>query len=481
MRVRKHYSAFPPRSFLALQLSGLFFFVLLGDLPQELFHKLFRLSGGKAWIRGHHLSDNEHSPIEVNCLSIRNSNHGMNFKPLIIALPVAFLIGCASEPTPDMLPGGQPNFDTYAIQAKAYVAERRHYVTDDHVAEIEGNSPFEIRPKNPNGQAVLMIHGLGDSPWTFTDLGKTLADQGYLVRTMLLPGHGTRPADMIGVTSEDWTKAVNEQVALLKKQYPKIWLAGFSTGCNLALDYSEEHPDDVEGLLLFSPAMQVRTSLIKLAPIADLFVTWLRAPDKKTAGDAPFKYNTVPMDAIVAFKHTMDTSNDYLTKNKITKPVIVMMSQHDSIINTQSLVKVFDKALTNPASKIIWYGKLPDGKYSKKVVAKSDYLPELRIKSFAHMSIPFSPDNVWYGKDGKFRYCRNSASAKDVQDCRNDPDVWYGAWGTHDGEHSFARLTYNPYFGWQAKQILKVMKSGEQKPRASGIIEKVEPQQKGLN
>ena len=94
-----------------------------------------------------------------------------------------------------------------------------------------------------------MIHGLGDSPWTFTDLGKTLADQGYLVRTMLLPGHGTRPADMIGVTSEDWTKVVNEQVALLKKQYPKIWLAGFSTGCNLALDYSEEHPDDVEGLL----------------------------------------------------------------------------------------------------------------------------------------------------------------------------------------------------------------------------------------
>ena len=103
----------------------------------------------------------------------------------MIALPVAFLIGCASEPTPDMLPGGQPTFDSYAIQAKAYVAERRHFVTDDHVAEIEGNSPFEIQPKNPNGQAVLMIHGLGDSPWTFTDIGKSLADQGYLVRGIL--------------------------------------------------------------------------------------------------------------------------------------------------------------------------------------------------------------------------------------------------------------------------------------------------------
>ena len=75
----------------------------------------------------------------------------MNFKQLIIFLPAALLLGCAAEPTPDMLPGGQTTFDSYAIQAKAYVAERRHFVTEDHVAEIEGNSPFEIRPKNPNG------------------------------------------------------------------------------------------------------------------------------------------------------------------------------------------------------------------------------------------------------------------------------------------------------------------------------------------
>ena len=108
----------------------------------------------------------------MSCLSIRNSNYIHDeLQAVMIALPVAFLIGCASEPTPDMLPGGQPTFDSYAIQAEAYVAERRHFVTDDHVAEIEGNSPFEIQPKNPNGQAVLMIHGLGDSPWTFTDIG----------------------------------------------------------------------------------------------------------------------------------------------------------------------------------------------------------------------------------------------------------------------------------------------------------------------
>ena len=90
----------------------------------------------------------------------------------MIALPVAFLIGCASEPTPDMLPGGQPTFDSYAIQAKAYVAERRHFVTDDHVAEIEGNSPFEIQPKNPNGQASEIPLGrlpISENLWPIRD------------------------------------------------------------------------------------------------------------------------------------------------------------------------------------------------------------------------------------------------------------------------------------------------------------------------
>lgn len=399
----------------------------------------------------------------------------MRRKLFLTFFAAALLAGCAGEPSPDRMPEGQPNFDSYVWDTKAFVAEHKYFVTDDHTAEIEGNSPFEMKPAHPNGQAVLLIHGLGDSPWTFRDIAKTLSDKGYLVRAILLPGHGTKPADMIGVTSDDWESAVAQQVGYLKKKYPKIWLGGFSTGCNLAMQYADAHPQNVEGLILFSPAMQVRTALIKLAPIADLFVTWLRSPEKRTQGDAPFKYNTVPMDGIVAFKHTMDASNDILTNKKISMPVIVMMSEHDSIINTQSLVKAFDRALTNPASEIIWYGKLPEEQYSSKVVVRPDYLPDMRIKSFAHMSLPFSPQNSWYGENGKFRYCRNSMSSKDVQACQKDPDVWFGAWGTHDGEHSFARLTFNPYYDWQSKEILKVIQSRPAANDDSGIIETVEP------
>ena len=79
----------------------------------------------------------------------------MNFKPLMIALPVAFLIGCASEPTPDMLPGGQPTFDSYAIQAKAYVAERRRLFATNHIMWLKSKatrllkSSLKIRTAKP--------------------------------------------------------------------------------------------------------------------------------------------------------------------------------------------------------------------------------------------------------------------------------------------------------------------------------------------
>lgn len=394
----------------------------------------------------------------------------MKFRVIFLSAALGFSLAACSQTAQHQMPLGQNSFYSYELQTKDFVAENRHFVTDDKTAEIEGNSPFEIVPKHPNGKAILMIHGLGDSPWTYHDFARTLADQGYLVRAILLPGHGTKPQDMIGVTSEDWTRAVNEQMDLLKEKYKDIWIAGFSTGCNLAISYAEKYKD-VSGLILFSPAVKVRTSLLPLAPFVNLFVTWLRKPDETTYNMGPFKYNNVPLDAIVAFKHTMDDADALLKEKKLDIPVVVMMTEHDSVVDTQDLLPLFDRQLANPASKIIWYGSVPkDLKLSEKVIVKTDYLPEERIKSFAHMSMSYSPDNPWYGANGKYRFCRNSMSAEDIKKCRESKEVWYGAWGTHDGTHPFARLTFNPYYNWQAAEILKVLSSVPSKTADSGII-----------
>lgn len=65
-------------------------------------------------------------------------------------------------------------------------------------------------------------------------------------------------------------------------------------------------------------------------------------------------------------------------------------------------------------------------------------------------------------------------SAEDIKKCRESKEVWYGAWGTHDGTHPFARLTFNPYYNWQAAEILKVLSSAPSKTVDSGIIKSSE-------
>ena len=91
----------------------------------------------------------------------------------------------------------------------------------------------------------------------------------------------------------------------------------------------------------------------------------------------PFKYGTIPLDGLNAFKDTMDDADKALKKKPYDKPVLVMMSANDSIVDTQSLLKIFDKQLTNPNSKIIWYGELPKSKISlsSRIVAKKTFLP----------------------------------------------------------------------------------------------------------
>ncbi len=167
------------------------------------------------------------------------------------------LVGCQQQKRVST-PLGQSSFAEYQQQTRDYVAARRAFQTLDKPAELRLNTPQEWRPAQKARKGILLIHGLGDGPGSFVDIGPQLAREGFLVRTVLLDGHGTRPADLIGVSVDQWRQVVNEQAAILAKEVDSLWLGGFSTGGNLALEYAMAH-DNVQGLLLFSPAFRPST------------------------------------------------------------------------------------------------------------------------------------------------------------------------------------------------------------------------------
>lgn len=367
------------------------------------------------------------------------------------------LAGCSLNPPNEAkLPYSGTSFADYQKQCNEFISENRHFVLKDKQFELIANSPFEFNPLKSNGEAILFVHGLGDSPWTFRDIGRELARNGYLVRAILLPGNGTKPADMLDTDYEDWRKTVEAQLNLLSKSSKRVWLGGFSTGCNLVTKLAFERPE-VKGLVLFSPAFEIQTEMIAFIPLINLFTDWYKEPDNDTQGVAPFRYETVPLEAIEAFRQSMVNVQESMKDKTYSKPVIVMMTEHDSVINAKELIHILPKVFTNPKSRFIWYGTEGDGS-DPRIIYKSDYIPEERIASFSHMSLAYSPKNPWYGRHGKSRVCRDDLSDKEIAKCEKAKNVWYSTWESAPDGKITARLMYNPYFNWQKGVILSVMR-----------------------
>lgn len=166
----------------------------------------------------------------------------------------------------------QPSFSEYLLETKVWLKENRAYLSAEQPQELAMNLPFELKPSKPTDKAILLVHGLSDSPYSFSDLAKTLQQQGFYVQVLLLPGHGSKPEDLMLPRYEDWQTMVDHYANLLKQDYDQVWLGGFSTGGNLVTIHSIENTG-VSGLLLFSPGFQSRAPFMeRLAPFISLFI-----------------------------------------------------------------------------------------------------------------------------------------------------------------------------------------------------------------
>ena len=81
---------------------------------------------------------------------------------------------------------------------------------------------------------VLLIHGFTGSCAHMRLLGEHLRDQGFTVRGINLPGHGSRPEDMAKCTWKDWLQAAKMaaaempnmiSISLMYKNSPRMGVA----------------------------------------------------------------------------------------------------------------------------------------------------------------------------------------------------------------------------------------------------------------
>lgn len=308
-------------------------------------------------------------------------------------------------------------FDSYIKKTRQMVEKTRVDLKgQERGAIIAANSPFELLPdgvrypkKNNEKFAtgVLLIHGLSDSPYHMRSLGEHLRDKGFLVRAILLPGHGTVPGDLTTVTYGEWIKAVRYGVEGMKPMVDHLFIAGFSTGGALGVYESLVH-DDIDGLLLFSPALAVRSSLAFLTPFLSLFKTWLSTEEDKDFS----KYESFAMNGAAQIYSLTKVIKNLLKEQdkKITIPVFAALSYGDDTVDPKFFMDIFNSHMTNPDSRVLLYAGKPlpefaDNPRISLVNSSFNMADGAVVVDFAHTSITLPPEDPHYGKAGDYRSC----------------------------------------------------------------------------
>ncbi len=379
--------------------------------------------------------------------------------PLTSGLSLLALLGCSADiqapeyKSAESLPNyAQADFATYVATTREWLEQNRLFLTDDKQSELSLVVPKEYRPEHPNGQGVLLVHGLGDTPYSFSDVATHLSEQGYLVRTILLPGHASKVGDLQLPTLEDWQGVVRHHINILKRDTDSIWVGGYSTGANLVA--SEAMQDtSINGMLLFSPALLPNSSAVQFAGLASYFITWADQDPE----DNPLRYNSLPMSAAAVYYQTSVEVRKQLESSQYKKPVFMLMSEGDKVISTQYAIDVFSHKMVNPNSHIVWLGE--GDLLEKRSTRFSMRLPEYRISNGSHMGLLFSPQNPYYGASGTYTICSNGQGDESQNKCSNGEPVWYSAWGYTEEGKVHARLTYNPYFNQSMKIMDRTMSS----------------------
>ncbi len=369
---------------------------------------------------------------------------------IVRLLLLVLLAGCAGQRTsseplmpPESFPSPAADFNEYRERVEKHLTK----VSLPHrtTSQIALNVPFEKKasPDVMYRGKFLLIHGLNDSAFVWRDMASALANRGYDVRVILLPGHGSHPRQMLEVSYKLWLSVVRQHFTLWNTDDTPIFLGGFSLGGVLATVLALENTD-VDGLLLVSPAyVSQLNSYLRWAWLYRRFRPWMFGG--MILEDNPAKYNSIPINSVDQYYRATRYLNRKWRRS-LDLPVMMVLTADDSVVDIDAVRHIFENKFSNENRLLLMYGNEGvEARSEREIVRRSDY-PELRILNQSHLSLINAPDNELMGRNGSLLVC-NGNTPDVFFGCMAAQGHWFGAQHTPSPDQaSVARTTYNPDF-----------------------------------
>ncbi|ACK50011.1 conserved hypothetical protein [Methylocella silvestris BL2] len=227
------------------------------------------------------------------------------------------------------------------------------------------NRSYELEPDGAPAGAVVLLHGLTDSPYSLRHIARAYRDHGYVAVAIRLPAHGTVPGALADIEWQDWLAAtrlaVREARARIGPSLP-LHIVGFSNGGALALKYALDAIEDPrltrpDRLVLISPMVGI-TRFARFAGLAGLpailpafaKAAWLGIVPEFN----PFKYNSFPVNG---------ARQSYLLTQALQQEIsrLANRGRLDALAPILTFQSVIDFTVSTRAIITSLYAQLPQG------------------------------------------------------------------------------------------------------------------------
>jgi len=251
------------------------------------------------------------------------------------------------------------------IQLESFIAnqESAYKLKPDNQARIVWANDSS---KSKTEYAIVYLHGFSASQEEGNPVHRNIAQKfGCNLYLSRLAQHGIDTTEqLLGLTADDYWESAKQALFIGKKLGNKVILMGTSTGASQALQLAAAYPNDVAGLVLYSPNIEINNPNAWLLnnpwglQIARLVIgSDYLTPKDTTKVYAKYWNTPYRLEATVSLQEMIESSMTTETFNKVQQPVLMLYyfkdkNHQDEIVKVDVMEKMFDHLGTPKTKKI---------------------------------------------------------------------------------------------------------------------------------
>lgn len=249
------------------------------------------------------------------------------------------------------------------------------------------NRSFIFEPVGDIVGAVVLLHGLTDSPYSIRHFAEAYVEAGFVAVGIRLPGHGTVPAGLTKADWESWSAATRLAVreASTRAGEKPLHIVGYSNGGALAVKYVLDALEDgrlpqIDRVVLISPMIGV-TRFARFAGLAGLPAIFPAFAKSAWLGNQPefnpFKYNSFPVNGARQSHRLSAALQQQIVRLSergaldALPPILTFQSVLDNTVSTPAVISALYEHLPANGSELVLFDVNRSAKFTPMLRANS--------------------------------------------------------------------------------------------------------------